>query len=59
VPRGLSEREVFRAVIVVAIAAAAVVALTVLTRPAVGAALLTGEIGLGIGFAWGRGRARP
>ena len=33
-----SEREVFRAVLIVAIAAGAVVILTVLTRPAIGAA---------------------
>src|SRR5919198_6755128 len=51
-----SEREVFRAVIVVAVAAGAVVVLTVLTRPAVGAALLAAEIGLGVGLLWRAGR---
>jgi hypothetical protein len=47
-----SERDVFRAVIVIAVALGAVIALTLLTRPAIGAALLAGEIGLGIGFVW-------
>jgi hypothetical protein len=47
-----SEQEVFRAVVVIGIGAAAVVALTLLTRPAVGAALLAGEIGLGVGVLW-------
>jgi hypothetical protein len=47
-----SEREVFRAVVIIAIALGAVIALTLLTRPAVGAALLAAEIGLGIGLLW-------
>jgi hypothetical protein len=47
-----SEREVFRAVVIVAIALGAVIALTLLTRPAIGAALLAAEIGLGIGLLW-------
>jgi hypothetical protein len=51
-----SEREVFRAVLVVAVAAGAVVVLTVLTRPAIGAALLAAEIGLGVGLLWRAGR---
>jgi hypothetical protein len=51
-----SEREVFRAVLIVAVAAGAVVVLTVLTRPAVGAALLAAEIGLGVGLLWRAGR---
>jgi hypothetical protein len=51
-----SEREVFRAVLVVAVAAGAVVVLTVLTRPAVGAALLAAEVGLGVGLLWRAGR---
>jgi hypothetical protein len=51
-----SEREVFRAVLVVAVAAGAVVLVTVLTRPAVGAALLAAEIGLGVGLLWRAGR---
>jgi hypothetical protein len=51
-----SEREVFRAVLIVAVAAGAVVVLTVLTRPAVGAALLAAEVGVGIGLLWRAGR---
>jgi hypothetical protein len=51
-----SEREVFRAVLVVAVAAGAVVVLTVLTRPAIGAALLAAEIGFGVGLLWRAGR---
>jgi hypothetical protein len=47
-----SEREVFRAVVIIAIALGAVIALTLLTRPAIGAALLAAEIGLGIGLLW-------
>jgi len=47
-----SEREVFRGVVIVAVALGAVIALTLLTRPAVGAALLAAEIGLGIGLLW-------
>src|SRR5215218_4657640 len=51
-----SEREVFRGVLIVAVAAGLVVVVTVLTRPAVGAALLAAEIGLGIGLLWRAGR---
>jgi hypothetical protein len=47
-----SERDVFRGVVIIAIALGAVIALTLLTRPAVGAALLAAEIGLGIGLLW-------
>jgi hypothetical protein len=47
-----SEREVFRAVVIIAIALGAVIALTLLTRPAIGAALLAAEVGLGIGLVW-------
>jgi hypothetical protein len=47
-----SERDVFRGVVIVAIALGAVIALTLVTRPAVGAALLAAEIGLGIGLLW-------
>jgi hypothetical protein len=47
-----SERDVFRAVVIVAVALGAVIALTLLTRPAVGAALLAAEVGLGIGLVW-------
>jgi hypothetical protein len=47
-----SERDVFRGVVIIAVALGAVIALTLLTRPAVGAALLAAEIGLGIGLLW-------
>jgi hypothetical protein len=47
-----SERDVFRAVVIIAIGAGAVIAVTLLTRPAVGAALLAAEVGLGIGLLW-------
>jgi hypothetical protein len=47
-----SEREVFRLVVIIAIALGAVIALTLLTRPAIGAALLAAEVGLGIGLLW-------
>jgi hypothetical protein len=47
-----SEQDVFRAVVIIGAGAAAVIALTLLTRPAVGAALLAAEVGLGIGLLW-------
>jgi hypothetical protein len=47
-----SEGDVFRAVVIVGIGAGAVIAVTLLTRPAVGAALLAAEVGLGIGLLW-------
>ncbi len=47
-----SEREVFRAVVVIGLGAGAVIALALLTRPAVGAVLLAAEVGLGIGVLW-------
>src|SRR4051795_4832576 len=47
-----SEREVFRAVVVIGIGAAAVIALALLTRPAFGAVLLAAEVGLGVGVLW-------
>ena len=47
-----SEREVFRAVVVIGLGAAAVIALALLTRPAFGAVLLAAEVGLGIGVLW-------
>ena len=47
-----SEQDVFRAVVIIGIGAGAVIALTLLTRPAVGAALLAAEMGLGIGLLW-------
>src|SRR4029078_10158029 len=49
-----SERDVFRAVVIIAIALGAVIALTLLTRPAIGAALLALESGIGMGVL-GRG----
>jgi hypothetical protein len=39
-------------VVIVGIGAGAVIAVTLLTRPAVGAALLAAEVGLGIGLLW-------
>jgi hypothetical protein len=47
-----SERDVFRAVVIIAVALGAVIALTLLTRPAIGAALLALEVGVGIGLLW-------
>jgi hypothetical protein len=47
-----SEGDVFRAVVIIGIGAGAVIALTLLTRPAVGAALLAAEVGLGVGLLW-------
>jgi hypothetical protein len=47
-----SEREAFRAVLVIGIGAGAVIALALLTRPAFGAALLAAEVGLGLGVLW-------
>jgi hypothetical protein len=47
-----SERDVFRGVVIIAIALGAVIALTLLTRPAIGAALLAAEAGFGIGVLW-------
>jgi hypothetical protein len=47
-----SEQDVFRAVVIIGIGAGAVIALTLLTRPAVGAALLAAEVGLGAGLLW-------
>src|SRR5688572_30978454 len=43
-----SERDVFRAVVVIGVGAGAVIALALLTRPAFGAVLLAAEVGLGI-----------
>src|SRR5215218_7860102 len=47
-----SERDVFRAVVVIGVGAGAVIALALLTRPAFGAVLLGAEVGLGIGLLW-------
>jgi len=51
-----SERDVFRAVVVIGIGAGAVIALALVTRPAVGAVLLAVEIALGIWVLWRRAR---
>jgi hypothetical protein len=51
-----SERDVFRAVVVIGIGAGAVIALALITRPAVGAVLLAVEIALGIWILWRRAR---
>jgi GABA permease len=51
-----SERDVFRAVVVIGIGAGAVIALALITRPALGAILLAVEIALGIWILWRRAR---
>ena len=51
-----SERDVFRAVVVIGIGAGAVIALALLTRPALGAVLLAAEVALGIWVLWRRAR---
>jgi hypothetical protein len=51
-----SERDVFRAVVVIGAGAGAVIALTLLTRPAFGAVLLAVEVALGIWLLWRRAR---
>ena len=51
-----SEREVFRAVVVIGIGAGAVIALALLTRPAFGAVLMAVEAALGIWVLWRRAR---
>jgi hypothetical protein len=51
-----SERDVFRAVVVIGIGAGAVIALALLTRPAFGAVLLAVEVALGISVLWRRAR---
>ena len=51
-----SERDVFRAVVVIGVGAGFVIALTLLTRPAFGAVLLAAEVGLGIWVLWRRAR---
>jgi hypothetical protein len=51
-----SERDVFRAVVVIGAGAGAVIALALLTRPAFGAVLLAVEVALGIWLLWRRAR---
>ena len=47
-----SEAEAFRLVVIIGVAAGAVTALALLTRPAVGAILAAALLGLGLGLAW-------
>jgi hypothetical protein len=47
-----SEADAFRLVVIIGVGAGAVVAVAVLTRPAVGAILAAALLGLGMGFAW-------
>jgi hypothetical protein len=47
-----SEADVFRLVVTIGIGAAAVVALTLLTRPVFGLILLAALLGFGVGLAW-------
>jgi hypothetical protein len=47
-----SEADVFRLVVVIGVGAAAVVALTLLTRPVVGLILAAALAGFGVGLAW-------
>jgi hypothetical protein len=51
-----SEADVFRLVLAIGIGAAAVVALTLLTRPVAGMILAAALIGFGAGLAWRRSR---
>jgi hypothetical protein len=54
-----SETEVFRAVLVVAVGAAAIIVLTQLTRPLFGALLLAVELAAGVWALWVRARPQP
>jgi hypothetical protein len=47
-----SERDAFRALVIIGLGAAPVIALALLWRPAAGAILLAAEIGAGVGFLW-------
>ncbi len=47
-----SEADAFRWIVVIGIGAASVIAVTLLTRPAIGAAWATGLVGFSAGFAW-------
>jgi hypothetical protein len=47
-----SEADAFRWIVVIGIGAASVIALTLLTRPAIGAAWACALVGFGIGLAW-------
>ena len=54
-----SEADAFRLVVIIGIGAAAVIAATLLTRPAVGVALASLLIGIGIGRVWRAVRGAP
>jgi hypothetical protein len=47
-----SEADAFRLVVIIGVAAGAVTAIALLTRPAVGAILAAALLGLGLGLAW-------
>jgi hypothetical protein len=51
-----SEADAFRLVVIVVVGASAVVAVALLTEPAIGAVLAAALLGLGVGFAWSRAR---
>ena len=51
-----SEADAFRWIVVIGIGCAAIVAMTLLTRPAIGVALATALIGFGVGIAWRNSR---
>jgi hypothetical protein len=51
-----SEADAFRLVVIVVIGASAVVAVALLTEPAIGAILAAALLGLGVGLAWSRAR---
>ena len=54
-----SERDVFHAVVAIGAGAAAVIALTLLTRPLFGAALLAIEAFIGVWVLWNRAHEPP
>jgi GABA permease len=54
-----SEADAFRLVVIIGVGAAAVIALTLLTRPALGVALASLLIGIGIGRTWRPSRGAP
>jgi hypothetical protein len=51
-----SEADAFRLVVIVVVGASAVVAVALLTEPAVGAILAAALLGVGVGFAWSSAR---
>src|SRR5882762_2673309 len=54
-----SEADVFRLVVIIGVAAASIVVLTLLTRPVFGVALAAGLLGLGLGLAYRSARGSP